>query len=79
MNEIPRHQLRLVKAPQTVPLTYPGTDTSATGGDFEVPVKILDGSSGEEPLHHQQDAIDKEGRCDSVDHVLEDVNPAGEE
>lgn len=56
-------------------MTYPGAHTSATGGDFEVPIEIFDGPSCEEAFHHQQDAIDEESSCDAIDHILKDVNP----
>lgn len=59
--------------------TYPGAHAAAAGGDLEVPVEVLDGARGEEALHHQQDAVHEEGRCHAVDHVLEDVDPAGED
>lgn len=52
----------------------PGAHTSATSGDFEIPVEILDGSSCEETFHHQQNAVDKECSCSAIDHILEDVN-----
>lgn len=55
--------------------TYPGTDTSATSGDFEIPIEILDGTSCKESLHHQQNAIYKECSCYTIYHILEDVNP----
>lgn len=68
-------QLKLPKVIKAVILTYPGTDTSAAGGDFEIPIEILDGTSCKKSFHHQQNAIDKEGSRYSVDHILEDVNP----
>lgn len=55
--------------------TYPGADASAAGGDLEVPVEVSDGAGGEEALHHEQDAVDEEGRRQAVDDVLEDVDP----
>lgn len=58
--------------------SYPSADTASAGGDLEVSVKVFDGSTGEETLHHQQDSIDEEGRGDAVDHILDDINPAGE-
>lgn len=60
-------------------VTYPGAHTSATSGDFEIPVEILDGSSCEETFHHQQNTVDKECSCSAIDHILEDVNPCGRE
>ena len=56
---------------------HPGTDAASTGGDLEVSVQVLDGPTGEEALHHQQDAVHEEGRGDAVDDVLDDVNPEG--
>lgn len=41
-------------------LPYPGADTASTGGDLEVSIQVFDGSTGEEALHHQQDAVDEE-------------------
>lgn len=55
--------------------TYPSAHTSATSGDFEIPIEIFDGPSCEEAFHHQQNAIHKERSCDAVDHILKDVNP----
>lgn len=55
--------------------TYPGTDTSATSGDFEISIEILDGTSCKESLHHQQNAIYKECSCYTIYHIFEDVNP----
>lgn len=58
--------------------SYPSADAASAGGDLEVSVKVFDGSTGEEALHHQQDSVDEESRGDAVDHILDDVNPAGE-
>lgn len=55
--------------------TYPGTDTSAASGDFEISIEILDGTSCKESLHHQQNAVYKECSCYTIYHILEDVNP----
>lgn len=63
---------------KVVILTYPGTDTSAAGGDFEISIEILDGTSRKESLYHQQNAVDKECSCYAIDHILEDVNPVQE-
>lgn len=54
---------------------YPSADAASAGGDLEVSVQVLDGSAGEEALHHQQDAVDEESRGDAVDHILDDVDP----
>lgn len=56
-------------------VTYPGAHASAASGDFEIPIEIFDGASGEEAFHHEQDAVHKERSCNAVDHILEDVNP----
>jgi hypothetical protein len=58
--------------------TYPGTHTSTTSGDFEIPIEILDGSSCEETFNHQQNAIHEECSCNAIDHIFKDVNPGGE-
>lgn len=63
-------------AVKSVILTYPGTDTSAASGDFEISIEILDGTSCKKSFHHQQNAINKEGSCYSIDHIFENVNPA---
>lgn len=60
----------------TLNYSYPGTDTTPTCGNLEVSIQVFDGSTREEALHHQQDAINKERRSNTVDHVLDDVNPA---
>lgn len=56
--------------------SHPGTDATATCGYLEVSIQVFDGSTGEEALHHQQDAINEEGRSNAIDHVLDDVDPA---
>lgn len=55
--------------------SYPSTDTAPTGGDLKVPIKIPNGPSGEKSLHHQQNTIDEEGCCHSINHIFKDVNP----
>lgn len=55
--------------------TYPSTDATSAGGDFEVTIQVFDGTTGEESLDHQQDTVHEEGRGDAVDHVLDDINP----
>lgn len=65
--------------PEHRQITYPGAHTSAASGDFEIPIEIFDGTGREETFHHQQNAVHKECSCDAVDHILEDVNPGGEE
>lgn len=57
--------------------SYPGADTTSTCGNLEVSIQVFDGSTGEEALHHQQDAVNKEGRSNAVYDILDDVNPAG--
>lgn len=61
--------------PEERQVTYPRTHASATRGDFEIPVEILDGPSREETFHHQQNAVHKECSSNAIDHILEDVNP----
>lgn len=56
-------------------MSYPSADAASAGGNFEVSIQIFNGSTGEEALHHQQDAIDEKGRGNAVDHVLNNVNP----
>lgn len=80
MNNITMHYKHtnhdeIVVSTKVVLSTYPGTDTSATSGDFEIPIEILDGTSCKESLHHQQYAIYKECSCYTIYHILEDVNP----
>lgn len=55
--------------------SYPGTDTTSTCGNLEVSIQVFDGSTSEEALHHQQYAINKERRSNTIDDVLDDVNP----
>ncbi len=55
--------------------SYPSADTASAGGDLEVSIQVFDGSTGEEALHHQQDAIDEESRSNAVDHILDNDNP----
>lgn len=59
-------------------LSYPCADTTSAGGDLEVSIQVFDGSAGEEALHHQQDPVDEECRCNAIDHILNDVNAGGE-
>lgn len=54
---------------------YPSADAATTGGDLEVSIQVFNGSTGEESLHHQQDAIDKESRSNPIDDVLDYINP----
>lgn len=56
--------------------SYPGADTTSTCGDLEVSIQVFDGSTSEEAFHHQQYAINKERRSDTVEDILDDVNPA---
>lgn len=56
--------------------SYPGTDTTSTRGNLEVSIQVFDGSTSKEALHHQQYAINKERRSNTIDDVLDDVNPA---
>lgn len=70
---------KLTFNPEHRQITYPGAHASAASGDFEIPIEIFDGTSCEETFHHQQNAVHKERSCDAVDHILEDVNPGGEE
>lgn len=58
---------------------YPGADAAAAGGDLEVSIEIPDGTSGEEALDHQQDAVNEEGGSHAVDHILEDVDPGNKD
>ena len=58
--------------------SYPSTDATSAGGDLEVSIQVLNGSTGEKALNHQQDPIDEESRSNAVDHVLDNVNPANE-
>lgn len=54
---------------------YPSADAAATGGDLEVSIQVFNGSTGEESLHHQQDAVDKESRSNPIDDILDYINP----
>lgn len=55
-------------------ISHPCTDAASTGGDLEVSIQILDGSTGEEAFYHQKNAINEERRGNTVDHILYNVN-----
>lgn len=59
-------------------ISHPCTDAASAGGDLEVPIQVLNGSTGEEAFHHQKNTIDEECWGNAIDHILDDVNAVGE-